>query len=433
MADGTWYYKITAVTVNGEKGPSPAGGVDLSTGSNGAVDLSWQAQTDAIYYNIYRTETAGSTANEVYLIAERVLSTVFTDTGLPLILAQCPSNLSGNPTSVTGGALTTGTYYYQVSGITERGETLPSREISVYIDNSLGENAGYLSWDALPDVISYNLYRSTTSGAEVLIKSDILTTKFSDSGLPADNVTPADGKIYPPSGKMSPVPFGTLGNWSTLPVTLNQARYGFGIVKAPMGGTMYVYVVCGHDGTSDLNTVERTYILSNGTLDLWITEAENVPTARRYLEASKANTQNHPDITGDTIYVYAMQGISGATPLSSVEGAQVQLDGSLSAWGGMGSFPATTHYGLSGIVGNGYMYPICGIKGNSPSTDVNRGTIDGSSGALIHWASASAKPNISRAFQVITTVNSYLYIIGGQTSSPGASITTTHTVEQISF
>ena len=435
MADGTWYYKITAVTVNGEKGPSPAAGVDLSTGGNGAVDLTCQAQSDAIYYNIYRTESPDSTSNDVYLIAERVLGTTFTDTGLPLILAQCPSNLSGSPTSVTGGALTTGTYYYQVSGITERGETLPSIEISVYVDESLGENAAFLSWDVLPDVISYNLYRSTTSGAEVLIKSDILTTKFSDSGLPADNVTPADGKIYPPSGKMSPVPFGTIGDWSTLHVSLhlNQARYGFGVVKTPMGGTMYVYVVCGHDGAFDLDTVERTYILSDGGFTAWTIELNTVPTPRRYLAASKANTQNHPDITGDTAYVYAMEGISGASGLSSVEGAEVQTDGSLGVWGTMGSDPSTTHYGLSGIVGNGYMYPICGIKGNSPSTDVDRGTIDGSSGALIHWASASAKPNISRAFQAITTVNSYIYIIGGQTSSPGASITTTHTVEQIPF
>jgi len=432
MADGTWYYKITAVTVNGEKGPSPAASVNLSTGGNGAVDLSWTAQTDAIYYNIYRTESPGLSANEVYLIAERVLGTAFTDTGLPLILAQGPSNLSGSPTSVTGGALTTGTYYYQVSGIKERGETLPSTEISVAVDNSLVENAIYLSWDALPDVISYNLYRSTSSGAEVLIKSDILSTKFTDSGLPEDIGTPADGRIYPPSGKMSPVPFGTLGDWSTLPVTLNQARYGFGIIKAPMGGTMYVYVVCGHDGASDLDTVERTYILSDGTLDIWFTEAYAVPTARRYLAASKANVQNHPSITDDTTYVYAMQGIFGSTALSSVEGAVVQADGSLGAWDPMGSDPSTTHYGLSGVVGNGYMYVICGIKGNAPSNDVDRGTI-GSNGALTLWASAAAKPDVARAFQAIVTVNSYLYVISGQTSSAGASIITNNTIEQIPF
>lgn len=433
MADGTWYYKITAVTMNGETGPSPAASVNLSTGGNGAVDLSWTAQTDAIYYNIYRTESLGLSANEVYLIAERVLGTAFTDTGLPLILAQGPSNLSGSPTSVTGGALTTGTYYYQVSGIKERGETLPSTEISVAVDNSLNQNAVSLSWDALPDVISYNLYRSTTSGAEVLIKSDILSTKFTDSGLPEDIGTPADGKIYPPSGKMSSVPFGTLGDWSTLPVTLNQARYGFGIVKAPMGGTMYVYVACGHDGASDLDTVERTYMLSYGTLDIWFTEAYAVPTARRYLAASKANVQNHPGITGDTTYVYAMEGISGASGLSSVEGAAVQTDGSLGAWDPMGSDPSTTHYGLSGIVGNGYMYVICGIKGQSPSNDIDRGTIRAADGALTLWASASAKPAVDRAFQAIVTVNSYLYVISGQTSTVGDSITTTKTVEQIPF
>ena len=397
------------------------------------MDLSWTAQTDAIYYNIYRTESPGSTASDVYLIAERVLGTTFTDTGLPLILAQGPTNFSGSPTSVTGGALTTGTYYYQVSGIKERGETLPSTEISVAVDNFLNQNAVSLSWDALPDVISYNLYRSTTSGAEVLIKSDILSTKFTDSGLPEDIGTPADGKIYPPSGKMFSVPFGTLGDWSTLPVTLNQARYGFGIVKAPMGGTMYVYVVCGYDGASDLDTVERIYILSDGTLDIWFTEAYAVPTARRYLAASKANAQNHPGITGDTTYVYAMEGISGSTALSSVEGAVVQTDGSLGAWGTMGSDPSTTHYGLSGIVGNGYMYVVCGIKGNAPSNDVDRGTIRATDGALTLWASAAAKPDVARAFQAIVTVNSYLYVISGQTSSAGASISTTKTVEQIPF
>jgi len=232
---------------------------------------------------------------------------------------------------------------------------------------------------------------------------------------------------------MSPVSFGTLGDWSTLSVGLNQARYGFGIVKIPVGGTLYVYVICGHDGASDLNTVERTYILTDGLLDTWVTEVENVPTARKYFAALKANAQNHPGITGSTTYIYAMEGISGAAALSSIEGAQVQSDGSLSAWSGMGSYPATTHYGLSGIIGNGYMYSICGIKGNSPSTDIDRGTIEGTNGTLTHWASASAKPDTSRAFQAIVTVNSYLYIIGGQTSSPGASITTTNTVNQIPF
>lgn len=433
MADGTWYYRITSVTVNGEKGPSPTVSVDLSTGGNGAVDLSWPAQIDSIYYNIYRSESAGTVSSDVYLIAERFLNTSYTDTGRPLILAEGPSNLSGSPITVTGGALTTGTYYYQVSGMTERGETLPGREISVAVDSNLDENAISLSWNALSDVISYNLYRTTTSGEEKLIKSDVLTTKFTDSGLPVEDEIPKEGKIYPTSGMMSPVSFGTLGDWSTLSVGLNQARYGFGIVKIPVGGTLYVYVICGHDGASDLNTVERTYILTDGLLDIWVTEVENVPTARKYFAALKANAQNHPGITGSTTYIYAMEGISGAVALSSIEGAQVQSDGSLSAWSGMGSYPATTHYGLSGIIGNGYMYPICGIKGNSPSTDIDRGTIDGSNGALIHWASASAKPNISRAFQAIVTVNSYLYIICGQTSSPGASITTTNTVDQIPF
>ncbi|MBA7689008.1 hypothetical protein ES703_97500 [subsurface metagenome] len=395
------------------------------------MDLSWLAESDAIYYNIYRTESPGLSANDVYLIAERVLGTAFTDTGLPLILAQGPSNLSGSPTSVTGGALTTGTYYYQVSGIKERGETLPSTEISVYVDDTSDENAVSLSWDALPDVISYSLYRSTTSGAEVLIKSDILSTKFTDSDLPKDIETPADGKIYPPSGKMSPVSFGTLGDWSTLPLTLNQARYGFGIVKAPMGGTMYVYVVCGYDGASDLNTVEQTY-LSDGEFATWTIELNPVPTPRSYLAASKANAQNHPGITDETTYVYAMEGISGSTALNSVEGAQVKTDGSLGTWDVTTNDPGLTHYGLSGVVQNGTMYVICGIKGNEPSQDVDRGTI-GSNGALSGWASAAAKPIVYRAFQAIVTVNSYLYVISGQTSAAGDSITTTKTVEQIPF
>src|SRR5262249_9622983 len=65
------------------------------------------------------------------------------------------------------------TYYYKVTAFNAIGETMPSAEVNVTIPSSPnGPYAAYIGWNAVSGpVLGYNIYRSTASGAEILVAS----------------------------------------------------------------------------------------------------------------------------------------------------------------------------------------------------------------------------------------------------------------------
>ncbi len=89
LADGTWYYKVSAVLASGDA-DNPGGETVasdeaiLTIGSNKAIDLAWSAVTvngmPAAMYRIYRTPTANLASQQEQLIAT-VSGTSYTDTG----------------------------------------------------------------------------------------------------------------------------------------------------------------------------------------------------------------------------------------------------------------------------------------------------------------------------------------------------------------
>ena len=63
----------------------------------------------------------------------------------------------------SGGSLTNTTeYYYEVTGLNENGESLPSTE--VHATTSSPDLQIVLNWTAVPGAIGYNVYRTTSSG-----------------------------------------------------------------------------------------------------------------------------------------------------------------------------------------------------------------------------------------------------------------------------
>jgi hypothetical protein len=113
-----------------------------------------------------------------------------------LALAQALDLPIGPPQNLTavvsgpGGILPTATYFYRVTasdGV--GGETTVSNEASVPI--TLGQSA-LLTWNIVPNAASYNVYRSTSSGTEILISGAGLpvsqngfgssTVSFTDTG-----------------------------------------------------------------------------------------------------------------------------------------------------------------------------------------------------------------------------------------------------------
>jgi len=64
-------------------------------------------------------------------------------------------------TAATGGSLAIDTYYYVVTAVSEKGETVQSSEVSATTDGT--KKTIELTWATVPGARAYKVYRSTTS------------------------------------------------------------------------------------------------------------------------------------------------------------------------------------------------------------------------------------------------------------------------------
>ena len=113
-----------------------------------------------------------------------------------LALAQALDVPIGPPQNLTiadggaGGTLLAGTYFYKVTasdGV--GGETTASNEVAITV---AAGHQPVLTWNIVPNAASYNIYRGTASGSEVLIAGTgvpvaqngfgSLTVTFTDTG-----------------------------------------------------------------------------------------------------------------------------------------------------------------------------------------------------------------------------------------------------------
>jgi fibronectin type 3 domain-containing protein len=171
----TYYYLVTAVNSAGESGnssevnattvpPAPTG--LQAVGGNGQVTLSWTASAGATSYNVKRSTSSGAETT----IASAT-TTGYTNTGL------------ANGT----------TYYYVVTAVNSAGESGPSSEVNETIVITVppaptglqavgGNGQVILGWTASVGATSYNVKRSTSSGAETTITS-ATTTGYTNMGM----------------------------------------------------------------------------------------------------------------------------------------------------------------------------------------------------------------------------------------------------------
>lgn len=195
-AGTTYYYIITAVNSTGESAPSPEVSAStasvpplpvvpaapsglIATGGTAQVSLSWNPVNTATAYNIYYSTTSNVTkANGTKI-----------------------SNVT-SPAVQTGLADST-TYYYIVTAENSAGESAASIQVAATTLAAVpaptapaaptganatgGANQATISWSAVSNASSYNLYWSTTSGVTTTNGTKVagVTSPYVKTGLSA--------------------------------------------------------------------------------------------------------------------------------------------------------------------------------------------------------------------------------------------------------
>ena len=255
LANGTWFYRVSAVSSEGEGLASR----EVFAQGGGVMRICWSAVPAATSYNIYRSLAADGRFGTTRLLVPEFVPTpnangllCFDDNGqndVPqgIYRTPAPGRLAGSIGA--GGSLLQGTWSYRVAAVRDDNETVAGYRTSFVVDATSG-NTINLRWDIIPTA-TYNLYRvqnaNDAAGSERLLATGLTGNSFVDdgtSGFADDSRGPRDGiEVLPP---------GTLSRWEVLPVTLTEAREGPDAV-----------VLTAFDG--DLNTTnDPTYLYVTG-------------------------------------------------------------------------------------------------------------------------------------------------------------------------
>ncbi len=103
---------------------------------------------------------------------------------------NAPNNVAAT-SAITGGSLLAGTYTYQVSVISDNGETLASNPAQVVIAGGGTTNVAIVSWDPVAGASGYNVYGRTAVTADIGLVATIGfgTNTFTDTGLITPDTT----------------------------------------------------------------------------------------------------------------------------------------------------------------------------------------------------------------------------------------------------
>lgn len=125
MADGTYYYVITALDAAGETIKSPQSSANTITGGGGAgsVELTWNAVAGATSYKVYRTTVSGTYTTPAYIgnpTVNGTAATPYVDTLLTPSAGAPPTATTTNPAiklSSDGSSTVRGAQYVGVTSV----------------------------------------------------------------------------------------------------------------------------------------------------------------------------------------------------------------------------------------------------------------------------------------------------------------------------
>lgn len=198
---------------------------------------------------------------------------------------------------------------------------------------------------------------------------------------------------------------GTLSSWTRMNDLTRTRNYDS---LALYGGYLYVGGGGVSGGTTD--TVEYVKINDDGTLGTWTTTSSMTEVKRR---------QTMLAING---YMYAVGGEdNSSSPLSTVEYAKINSDGTLGTWTRSANLTVTFN-NSSATAWNDTIYAISGEHNTARSKNVLKLTVNsGGTGTAGSWTTASnnlgtAYPS-GIAYNNMFIYDGYLYTVGGMSSS----------------
>ena len=196
---------------------------------------------------------------------------------------------------------------------------------------------------------------------------------------------------------------GTIGSWTattSLPIATNHSN------SVAYNG--YLYEIGGYTG-SCTTAVYYSLLNSNGTIGSW-TATTSLPAATGWATSVVYNGN-----------IYEIGGWNLTTTFTTVEYATINNGGpgTTGAWNTTAVLPAAT-WSAGSATYNGYVYQIGGYVAGSPVTTVNYALIN-ADGTLGAWAATTVLPVATRSTSSVA-YNGYLYMVGGYSPSVTSAV-----------
>ena len=331
----------------------------------------------------------------------------------------------------TRDGLAPGAWSYVVSAVftagdtdNPSGESLPSEPITLYAPDVPDGVEVQLGWpavfgaDGTTEAASYRIYRTMSPNAplstlRLLAQVTSPTHTFVDQN-PASLL----------DANKLPLASGDLGEWRTMPATLNTARAAYGLALAnDTNCDPFLYIVGGRAAaaTESASYEYASFDAITGALGAFTEATGTSLTARRELAAFVADDQTSTQIapaTGCESYLYASHGRTGASGfVTTLQEAAVQAGGALGSFTSSGPSPRSVA-GHAAFFSSDGAYVLGGASNSAEATNtaVQANMCSGTGCTapdLQNFSSASNNLLEARYLPGFTREGAFFYLIGG--------------------
>ncbi|HEX2686814.1 MAG TPA: hypothetical protein VHN14_09350 [Kofleriaceae bacterium] len=349
-----------------------------------------------------------------------------------------------------------GTWVYKITGVRDPayasdpgGETLTSDPLTVTLPALHGDDPLIkvtLTWPQLPDVVSYNVYRTPGPGqaaSQVELIDNVpagaaAMVTFEDTGAHSMGTTP--------------LPIGALGKWHATNA-LTVERVGAAAVAAPgpsdaTSETVYLYVAGGaSSATFAAGSLQDSYEWAKITINKadgtqtvssFTRPAASIGGGRAFLSAYTAGSTIKSSIPADKTYVYFGTGQSDETGNTKVSAMVVGAVTTASTSGDLGTLVNVAAANVSGAgyqAITGFLFTFGGFVSAGTIANTNAAALcpsnscaTGAAPTLTNWNNGGGgTPLVQRALLASVLEEPFIYILGGMTSA-GPTASTERTV-----